>query len=411
MSRGFPILLILLCLVLVAPAAAQQETRNQVALAYVWRDTVTLADVNGDPVENTGPGFSYGQGARLLWTADGQTLYIARDDALYATGGSGGAAVRLPGLYGRTIAFSQDTEVFYYLETATPTDKPNGNVSYPLREMSVLRMEGGVGRLAGYYGNFQPGASRADLTFAAALYVRDGGLLGSGRPNLWPTYGANILGTCCFPDPGLGLFNAGTGDFSIYDNTFIPGPAATNATRTHLAGPTTEGTIRVIDMITGGQRDYAIEIAGGLGTIERIAWSPDDTMLYFISRYDPQTPLELTVQPSFAVDTRSANISLYRLNLVSGVIRELAWRADIYGVSSLAATDNYVFAVVIDPNTALVNALNNGQAQLNTVSTDPALTQYMPKTHLWRVDAEGGNAADVMDDVWGLALRPVRAGG
>ena len=68
--------------------------------------------------------------------------------------------------------------------------------------------------------------------------------------------------------------------------------------------------------------------------IERMAWSPDDAAL-IISPYRVD-PLTLTVEPPFEVDTRSANIQLYRLNLVTGTIREPAWRADVYGVSSMA---------------------------------------------------------------------------
>jgi len=188
----------------------------------------------------------------------------------------------------------------------------------------------------------------------------------------------------------------------------MPGAAALNLTRTHLAGPTVGGAIRIIDLITGGTRDYTIELAGGLGTVERLAWSPDDTYLYILARRDPDRPLELAVEPPFPVDTRSANIYLYRLNLVTSTIRELAWRPDVYGVSSLAATDRYVFAVVVEPNTALVNAINNGQVPAGTLPNDPILTQYMPATHLWRVDVIAGGPIDVLDNVWGLAARPVR---
>jgi hypothetical protein len=204
------------------------------------------------------------------------------------------------------------------------------------------------------------------------------------------------------------MFNVGTGDFTTYDPDFIPGAAALNLTRTHLAGPTVNGAIRVIDLITGGTRDYTIELAGGLGTVERLAWSPDDTYLYILARRDPDRPLELTVEPPFPVDTRSANIYLYRLNLVTSTIKDLAWRPNVYGVSSLAATDRFVFAVVVEPNTALVGAINNGQVPPGTLPTDPVLAQYMPATHLWRVDVVSGSPVDVLDDVWGVAARPIR---
>jgi hypothetical protein len=373
---------------------------------------VTLADGNGSPISPCGPTFTYGQGARLLWTPDGDVLYIARDDGLYAASPEGTPAVQVPGFYGRTLTIAQDAETLYYVETTSPQPVdpavPEGRVAYPLREVAMSLMDGSAGRLAGYFGQYEAGAAQAAITFAAALYARDGGLLFSGRPNLWPTYGTNIFGTCCFPDPGLGMFDVSTGDFSVFDPDFIPGGAAVNLTRTHLAGPTTSGAIRVIDLITGGTRDYRIEIAGGLGTIERVAWSPDDTYLYFVARYDPASPLALGHETAFPVDARSANITLYRLNLVTSVIRELAWRPDVYGVSSLAATDHYVFAVVVDPNTLLVNDLNARRVRPGSRPDDPEMAKYMPLTHLWRVAADGSTAEDIADGVWGVAARPVR---
>lgn len=404
----------LIALVIVA-ASTPRAGRGQVepgavALAYVWQDAVTLADVNGEPLAQLGPIFGYGEGARLFWTADARTLYIARDDGLYATGPGGAAPVQVPGSYGRTLTISQDRETMYYLETSAPeaVENTGGLIAFPLRELALRMLSGGQGRLAGYFGRFQPGAARADLSFAGALYVRDGGLLGAGRPNLWTTYGAVVLGTCCFPDPGLGRYDIHAEAFSVPDDTFLPGAAAANLTGTHLAGPTTDGRIRVLDLITGGVRDYTVEIAGGLGTIERMAWAPDDAALYFVSRYAPSSPLALAVDPPFPVDTRSANIQLYRLNLVTGTIRELAWRADIYGVSSLAATDRFVFATVVEPNRALVEAINSGQVPAGAQPTDPALARYLPATVLWRVDVETGAPVDVRADVWGLAARPLR---
>jgi len=406
------VVVIALLAVLALPLAGHARGQtSSVALAYVMNDTVTLADENGQPVVQTGPAFSYGQGARLFWTADGRTLYIARDDGLFATGSNGGAAAQVPGYYGRTLTIAQDAQTLYYLETVSPQPlEQEGLVSFPFREIEMALMDGSAGRNAGYYGRFQEGASQADLTFAAALYARDGGLLGAGRPNLWPTYGSNVFGTCCFPNPGLGIFNVQSGDFSIFDEAFIPGAAALNLTRTHLAGPTTDGTIRIIDLITGGTRDYTIEIAGGIGTIERLAWSPDDTYLYIATRYDPSHPLSLDSTPPFTVDASSADVYIFRLDLVTSVIRQLAWRPDVYGISALAATDNYVFAEVVDPNTALVQALNARQVRPGSLPNDPALAQYMPATHLWRISAIGSSADDVATNVWGLAARPVRGG-
>lgn len=392
-------------------AGVARGQSGDVALAYVWQDTVTLADSAGQPLQQTGPTFTYGQGARLFWTADGRMLYIARDDGLYATGATGGAAVQVPGFYGRTLTLSQDGQTLYYLETSSPQqagDQFPDRVSFPFRDLDFTAADGGTGRLTGYFGRFQAGAAQAAVTFAAALYVRDGGLLGPGRPNLWPTYGSNVFGTCCFPDPGLALYNVGTGDFTLYDADFLPGAATTNPARTHLAGPTVNSVLRVIDLITGGVRDYEIAIAGGLGVIERVAWSPDNAFLYFIARYSPTTPLALDREPAFPVDLRSADIILYRLNLVSGVIRELAWRPDVYGVSALAATERYVFAVVVDPNTLLVSDLNARRVWPGAQPTDPEMQVYMPATHLWRVPAEGGAGEDIAENVWGLATRSVR---
>ncbi len=404
-------MLALLAIPAVSRARGQEEP-PRVALAYVWQNAVTLADPAGNVVNQPGPTFAYGQGARLFWTPDADLLYIARDDGLYVASAGGGPAVQVPGQYGRTLAIAQDVETLYYVETASPqpvdANVENGPVTYPLREVTMALMDGSTGRLAGYFGQFQPGAAQASITFAAALYARDGGLLGPGRPNIWPTYGTNIFGTCCFPDPGLGVIDASTGNFAIYDPDFIPGAAAVNLTHTHLAGPTTGGVLRVIDLITGGTRDYAIDIAGGLGTIERVAWSPDDTYLYFISRYDPDHPLILNDQPSFPVDPSSANIHLFRLNLVTSTILELAWRADVYGVSALAATDQFVFAVVVDPNTLLVDDLNRRRVRPGSQPTDPEMAKYMPQTHLWRVDINGASSDDVTTDVWGLVARPIR---
>src|SRR5690606_828528 len=173
-----------------APAASEAQTPSgEGVLAYVWKGVVTVADEEGDPLASPGPEFRYGEGARIFWSPDARTLYIARDDGLYVTGPQGAAAVQMPGLYGRTVTLSQDMQIMYYLETVSPQERDDGLISYPLRELNITSFEGGAGRLAGYFGQYQPGSALANVNFAAALYVRDGGLLGSGRPNLWPTYG------------------------------------------------------------------------------------------------------------------------------------------------------------------------------------------------------------------------------
>lgn len=412
-----------LCAVLALPAVGPLprvagHDPDEVALAFVYRDVVTLASTDGTVLTQPGPGFEYGTGARLFWSANADVLYIARNDALFTTNTGGGQSVSIAQNYGRTLAISQDQSAIYYLDTSTPQavvdeDNPDAQqVAFPLRTVALDAL-GGTGRMVGYFGEYDPASASASIAFAAALYARDNGLLGPGRPQLWPTYGASVFGTCCFPNPGLGLLDMRLAAFSVFDADFIPGAAAANLTHTHLAGPTTIGTIRIIDLITGGARDYAPEIGGsplvdGISDVERIAWSPDDTYLYLIVRENPTTPLEITTETSFPADAQSANIRLYRLNLVTSQLVELAYRQDVYGVSSLAATDSYVFATVVDPNTDLITALNARQVRPGASPTDPDLDKYWPATHLWRIDLTGDNDEDILDDVWGVTARPIR---
>ena len=159
------VMIVCVLALLAIPAASRahgQTGTPRVALAYVWQNTVTLADTTGKSVNQPGPTFTYGQGARLFWTPDAQLLYVARDDGLYAASADGGPAVQVPGRYGRTLAIAQDVETLYYVETASPqpvdADAPDGPVAYPLREVTMALMDGSTGRLAGYFGEFQPGA-------------------------------------------------------------------------------------------------------------------------------------------------------------------------------------------------------------------------------------------------------------
>ena len=46
--------------------------------------------------------------------------------------------------------------------------------------------------------------------------------------------------------------------------------------------------LRVIDLITGGVRDYEVAIAGGIGVIERVAWSPDNAFLYSVNELETE---------------------------------------------------------------------------------------------------------------------------
>lgn len=417
-ARQWVLLLVVAAALAVPASSSAQAPANRVALAYVWQDVVTLANTDGTVLTQPGPSFAYGVGARLLWSADADMLYIARNDALFATGAAGGAAAQIATGYGRTLAISQDQSALYYLnttETARILDEDEPGSEHAAFELRTVPLDalGGAGRLAGYFGRFDPASASADIAFAAALYARDSGLLDAGRPHLWPTYGANVFGTCCFPAPGLGMLNGNNAEFMIYDLEFIPGAAAVSLTHTHLAGPTTVGTLRVIDLITGGTRDYVPVIGGtplvdGVGAVERMAWSPDDTTLYFTVREPPSNPLTLTTETSFPADLRSADIVVYRLNLVTSALDELAYRRDVYGVSSLAATDRYVFAAVVDANVALVEALNARRVRPGSSPTDPELTDLWPATHLWRIDLVGGEDEDILDDVWGVTARPIR---
>ena len=96
------------------PILARQNAAN-VYLAYVHQNTVKLADAQGNPINTVGPEFQIGQAASLLWTPNGERLYIARRDGLYETSAEGGAAVRLPGDFSITIAMDRGGNSLYYI--------------------------------------------------------------------------------------------------------------------------------------------------------------------------------------------------------------------------------------------------------------------------------------------------------
>lgn len=401
---------LLMAFVITAPSANLSVAQNTpaVRLAYVHDNIVKLADAEGNPIAETGPEFQTGQAANLLWTPDGEQLYIARRNGLYVTGSRGGAAVQMPGNYGLTMAFNRMGDIIYYLESTNPAEGESPDfVTFPLREVNLSIMQGGTGRLIDYIGQYTSGSSQAVLSAAALQYARDGGLLGPSRPRLFPTYGTTLFYSCCFPNAGLNGINVATGEKYInYDPTFIPGPAALNSSWSRLAGPTTEGNLRVIDLISEGRRDYPLN---NIGEVERVVWSLDDSAVYLAVRTTPTIPIELTPILTTQVDTRSANILIYRLDLVSGRLRQLATLGDFYGVSSIAATQQYVFVVVVERNERLVNDLNAGFLPDNLDPNDARLVnEYLPSTILFRIKTDGTESLSILTNVWGLAARPIR---
>ena len=386
------------------PILARQNAAN-VYLAYVHQNTVKLADAQGNPITTVGPEFQTGQAASLLWTPDGERLYIARRDGLYETSAEGGAAVRLPGDFSITIAMDRGGNSLYYIESSNPAeaDQP-GFITFPLRETSLFNM-GGTGRLVNYIGSYSLGSSDAALGGAAFQYARDGGILGGGRPRLIPTYGTTLFYSCCFPDAGLNAIDIPSGEIRAYDSTFIPGPSAMNANLSRLAGPTINGTIRVIDLISAGTRDYPINF----GDVERIAWALDDSALYLAVRGTPKDPLPLSPLVTSPIDDREADIFVWRLDLVTGGLVQIAELGDFYGVSSIAATDEYVFLTVVERNVALINDLNSGRLPADLSPADPRLTSdYLTGSILFRIRTDGSEALSILADVWGVVAKPRR---
>lgn len=387
------------------PTAAQ-SIRNEVYLAYVHDDVVTLADAEGMPLATPGPEFQVSQAANLFWTADGKWLYIARRDGLFQTDADGSPSVRVPGNYGITVLYDRSGIIIYYMETANPQDSDDPDfLTFPLRELNTRISAGGTGRLVGYIGQYPKGSSDA-VTYGAALqYARDNGLLVAGRPRIFPTYGSTMFYSCCFPDIGLNTIDLASGNKQPYDPTFIPGPSALNSTYSRLAGPTSNGTIRVYDLITAGTRDYTANV----GTIERMAWSLDDDVLYFTSRANPQNPLELNPIVTSPIDTQSASIVVWRLDLSTGQLKQLAVLGDFYGVSSIAVTRDYIFVVAVERNNRLVEDLNTGRLPQDLSTTDPRLiSDYLPGTILFRIRPDGSEALSIMADVWGITARQRR---
>jgi len=388
--------------VLPQPATAQP---GGAALAYVKDNQITLADWQGNPLTVPGPELTQWQSAKLFWSPDGASLYIATRQGLFATGAAGGAAVRIPGEFGLTVAMARHGGTVYNLDTDMPQEISANTAAFPLRETNLATASGGRGRLVVTIGAYQLSTVNVNVTHAAALYARDGGLLEGGRPRLYPTYNNGLLFSCCFPDAGLGL--VANGEVTPFDPTFITGAAALNANGSRLAAPITQGVMRVVDLLTLATRDYPLEGMGGYEAIERIGWALDDGAIYFILRQTPQSPLEqLPSGGSYLADTRSAHLALWQLNLVTGAVGELARFGDAFGVSSLAVTHDYVFAVLVERNESLVNALNTGLLDANSAPTDPALDAYIPRTILWRVERATGQMFALDENIWGVVARP-----
>lgn len=419
MIRHFALLVLILIIALLPTfAVASQQPDSAVALAYVHQNILKLADAQGNPLYITGPEFQVGQSARLLWSPDGNTLYIARRDGLFQTTAIGGAAAKIPGEFGLTVALDRTGQLLYYLDTSTPipinneTDGPTPEtptpaiLSYPLRELAFSG-DSDTGRLVGYIGEYLTGTANMVLNGAALQYARDGGLLEAARPNLFATYGDTLFYSCCFPNAGMQAFSLQNGTAWAFEGTqnFVAGRAALNNTYSRLAGPTIEGHVLVVDLITAGLRTYLIDA----GEVERVAWSPDDTTLYLAVRTAPQNLLQLAPTVATPVDTRSATISIWRLDLVTAQLWPIATLGDFYGVSSMVATDAYVFVVTVESNARMVEALNNGTLAPDIDPADPILNStYLPSTVLYRLTLDGREAFSILGDVWGLAVRPRR---
>ena len=388
-------------------AAPAPQIENQVAMAYVLANEVWLADEQGNSIYNTGLILDERQAATLFWSPDGKNLYVATRDGLFMVSAAGSAAVRLPGVFGLTLAFARHGSIIYNIDVENPQQVTETTIAFPIRETNVANMAEGRGRLVNYIGEYDAASAQLSVTHAAALYARDNGLLGSGRPHLWATYGGGLFYSCCFPNPGLGLIQMGTGEIiANYDPGFMPGAASLNDAASRLAGPTTDSRIRIIDLITASGRDYVLEIPGGYEMIERTTWAIDDSAIYFITREFPELPLEVLNTITYPADTRSAFASLWQLDLVSGRTTLLAEFGDIFGVSSLAVTHDHVFAVVVERNEALINALNRSEIPGDITPTDPLLNNYMPRTALYRYNLRDTTLTRLTENVWGVTARP-----
>jgi hypothetical protein len=386
-------------------AHPSRQQQPAVALAYVYNNSVYLADAQGTPLEEVGPVFA-GEAGKLFWSRDGEILYIVRRDSLFQTFAAGGSAVQLPGAYSLSITLNRPGDALYYLERRNPqpTDNPE-IITLPLRETNVGLISSGTGRLVGYVGQYPSGSDTVFAVGAALQYAMDGGLLNSGRPGLIPTYGPTIFYSCCFPAPGLRGINLDTGQTFDYPGaeTLLVGKSATNKNLSRLAGPTSDNAILMLDLISSGIRNYTVDV----GTIERVAWGYGDRYLYMAVRQPPNSPLQLNPVITTNLDLTSAAITIWRLDLVTGRTLQLASLGDFYGVSSMTVTDRYIFAAVVESNFRAAADLNAGRLP-GDLPGDAAILrgEYLPGSILYRITLDGREAISVQGNTWGVVARP-----
>jgi hypothetical protein len=399
------LVILMLCLP-VFQATSSAQVAETIAMAYVKDNSVWLADLAGTPIYDVGPPIEPTQGAVLFWSPDGTLLYTATRSGLFVTSADGGASSRLPGEFGLTVTFARHGGVIYNLDVENPQEIEENIIGFPLRQTNIANLEGGRGQMIATIGEYDASSAAVYASHAAALYARDAGLLGAGRPHIWATYGGSLFYSCCFPAPGLNVLELSTGEASIYDATILPGPAALNGTSSRLAAPTTEGFIRVIDLISAGTRDYLLQIPYAPEDIERMVWGTDDSTIFFTIRAIPQNALDVLPIIEYAADTRSAFVELWKLDLVTGRFEIVTDFGDVFGVSSIAANRDYIFVTVVERNEALIQALNTGVLPANISPTDPALNDYIPRTLLWRIDRETGEKYALSENTWGVVSRP-----
>jgi hypothetical protein len=174
-----------------------------------------LADYEGTPLTTPGPELGQWQSARLFWSPDGETLYIATRQGLYVTGAQGGAAVRLPGEFGLTVVPARHGGVLYNIDVENPQPIGENTAAFPIRETNLANAEGGRGRLITSIGNYQLSTVNVALTHAAAVYARGGGLLEGGRPQIWASYGGSVFTHVVFRIPELECFRWAQGIFLL----------------------------------------------------------------------------------------------------------------------------------------------------------------------------------------------------
>ncbi|PJF43517.1 MAG: hypothetical protein CUN55_08715 [Phototrophicales bacterium] len=381
-----------------------QSSRPDVVMAYVYNNSVHLAGADGLPIEDVGPMFE-GQAGKLFWSTDGEILYTVRGNQLFQGYAAGGASVLQPGSYGLTITVDRGGQTLYYLESNNPQPAGDGFVTIPLRESNLSVLSSGPGRLVGYVGRYPSGISALTLTGAALQYARDGGILDSARPKLIATYGPTLFYSCCFPNAGIGAININSGETWLYEGTenVILGAADISSDLSRIIAPNTNNGVTIVDLITGGWRSYNLD----LGTIERVAFGPNSRDAYLVVRQPPTNPLQLNPSILTPLDLRSAYITIWQLDLITGNTVRIASLGDFYGASSIAVTEDYIFVVVVESNAKAVEDLNAGRLPGDLSIDDPILrSTYLPNSILYRISFDGQEAISIMSNVWGVTARP-----